>query len=356
MKIKWVRGGNSLYMRSKLLLFLTLFTLAFAGNAKAQDSSFTQVMTGIDTTAFYDSIMAELRALGLVGGSRKSFLDINAGIGNGSFALQNNNFNVSTSHIFYNTGIGYYHKSGLSISSGFNFTNDQGSFKMFQAYVSPAYDYQNKNVAFGIAGFKYFNEKDLNFYVSPLVKEIYSYVVYKKWWLQPKLAIDYAWGTYDELAAIKTIDTVRYRRFAPIVRYLSKQNTLAKVSDLAFIFTLRHDFIATPKNNYKQFFRYTPSVLILAGTSTFGTNTPLNSLNSPRLATNTDVQFFRRLYESSLQPPASKFQFQNFNITQSAAYYFSKLYIQGQLVLSYIMPASQSRWNVFYNIGTGINL
>jgi hypothetical protein len=188
------------------------------------------------------------------------------------------------------------------------------------------------------------------------VNEIYSYVVYKKWWLQPKLAIDYAWGTYDELASIKTIDTVRYRRFAPIVRYLSKQNTLAKVSDISFIFTLRHDFIATPKNNYKQFFRYTPSVLLLAGTSTFGTNTPLNSLNSPRLATNTDVQFFRRLYESSLQPPESKFQFQNLNITQSAAYYFSKIYIQGQLVLSYIMPASQSRWNVFYNIGTGINL
>lgn len=351
-----VRILNSLGMRLKLYLFLTLFVLAFAGNAKAQDSSFTQEMARFDTTAFYDSIMAELRVLGLVGNARKSFFDINAGIGNGSFALQNNNFKVSTNHLFYNTGLGYYHKSGLSISSGFNFTNDQGTFKLFQAFVSPAYDYQNKNVAFGVAGFKYFNQQDLSFYVSPLVNELFTYVVVKKWWLQPKLLIDYAWGTYDQLAGIKAIDTMRYRRFAPIVRYLSKQNSTASVSDLSFIFTLRHDFVAMPKSMSRRFFRYTPAITVLAGTSTYGTNTPLNALSGPRLATNTNVQLFRSLYESSLQPLNSKFQFQNFNVTQSAAFYFGKMYVQGQLVFSYIIPAAQSKWNVFYNIGTGINL
>lgn len=351
-----VRKGNSLFMRLKPQLFLTLIVLAFAGNVKAQDTTLTQVMTGIDTTAFYDSIMAELRALGLVGGERRSFLNVNASIGNGSFALQNNNFKVRTDHVFYNTGIGYYHKSGLSFSSGFNFTNDQGTFKLFQVFLAPSYDYQNKNVALGITGFKYFNQKNLSFYVSPLVNELYTYVVVKKWWLQPKLALDYAWGTYDELAGIKSIDTMRYRRFAPIVRYLSKQNSMAAVSDFSLILTLRHDFVVMPKAYSRRFFRYTPAVTLLAGTSTYGTNTPMNSLSGPRLATNPTVQLFRSIYESSLQPLESKFRFQNFNITQSAAYYFNKMYVQGQLVFSYIMPAAQSKWNVFYNIGAGINL
>ncbi len=326
----------------------------------AQDSTWSKVDTSIlntiDTTALYDSIMNELRMLGLVDYQRKSMVDFNVGIANGSFALQNKNYEVSTNHVFLNTGIGYYHKSGLSLIGGANFTNDQNRFTMYQAFVAPGYDFQNKSVAAGISYFHYFNKKDLSFYVSPLVNEFYTYFVYKKWWLQPKVAFDYGWGTYDQLAFIKTIDTVRYRRFAPIVRYLSKQDGTSQVDDISAIFTLRHDFVFSAKTNHKVVFRYTPSVTLLAGTSRYGTNTPLNAVNAPRMANITAVKLFKEMYSPAFAPPPAKFEAQNFTITNYGIMHAGKFYVQGQMMFSYIIPKSHSKWNFYYNIGCGINL
>ena len=339
------------------LLLLALCSLLARAPLHAQDtSSVLSDAVGIDTTAFYDSILHELRTLGLLGNGRRSFVDVNAGLGNGSFALQNQGTEVQTGHLFFNTGVGYYHKSGLSLSSGFNFTSDQGRFTLYQAYVSPSYDYQSHSVAFGFSAYRYFNQPDLSFYVSPLVNELYGYVAYRKWWLQPKLAIDYGWGKYDELEALQFIDTNRYRRFAPVVRYLSRQERMATVSDFSLLLTLRHDFLTSSRRHHLHTFRYTPSITVLAGTSQYGTNTPLSSLSGPRLAANTSVQLFRQWYETALTPPPASFQLQNINISQSAAAYLGKLYLQAQLVFSYTLPAERSGWTVFYNLGTGINL
>lgn len=341
----------------KLLPYLfSVAVFASCSSAKGQDTSFSQLLGGIDTTALYDSLLQELRMLGLTGAGPKSFFDVNVGLGNGSFALQNANFDVKTNHIFYNAGIGYYHKSGFSLSGGMNVTNDSGSLTLYQGYVSPAFDYQSKTVAVGLSYFHYFNKENLSFYISPLVNELYSYIVYKKGWLVPKLAFDYAWGTYNQMDNLKYIDTVRFRRFAPIVRYLSKQESSANVNDFSVMLSVRHDFTARSKQASSHYFRYTPSLLLLAGTSTYGTNTPLGSLNGPRMANLTNVQLFRDLYGSSFAPVKNDFAFQNFNITQSAMYTVGKWYLQGLLTFSYIIPKEQSKWNTFFNLTTGISL
>jgi len=341
----------------KLLPFIFLGALVFGSPvAKSQDTSFTQLLAGIDTTAMYDSLLQELKMLGLTGTGRKSFFDINVGLGNGSFAMQNANFDVKTNHIFYNTGIGYYHKSGVSLSGGVNVTNDSGSLTLYQGYISPAYDYQSKIVAFGLSYFHYFNKQNLGFYVSPLVNELYTYLVLKKGWLVPKLAFDYGWGTYDQLDNLKYIDTVRFRRFAPIVRYLSKQESSASAQDFSVMLSVRHDFTSKPKGSTTHYFRYTPSLLLLAGTSTYGTNTPLGSLNGPRMSNLTNVQLFKDLYSNAFAPQENDFAFQNFNISQSAMYTMGKWYLQGLLTFSYIIPKEQSRWNAWFNVTTGISL
>jgi hypothetical protein len=342
---------------NKLLPYVLLVALvAKSPSVKGQDTSFSQLLAGVDTTAMYDSLLQELRMLGLTGGGSKSFFDVNVGFGNGSFALQNSSYDVKTDHIFYNTGIGYYHKSGFSLSGGLNVTNDNGSISLYQGYVAPSFDYQSKSIATGISYFHYFNKQDLSFYVSPLVNEFYSYIVLKKGWLVPKLAFDYGWGTYDQLDNLKLIDTVRFRRFAPIVRYLSKQESTAKVNDFSVMLSVRHDFTSHPKGANAHYFRYTPSLLLLAGTATYGTNTALNSLNGPRLANLTNVQLFKDLYGSAFAPVKDEFAFQNFNISQTAMYTVGKWYLQGLLTFSYIIPKEQSKWNAFFNVTTGISL
>jgi hypothetical protein len=294
--------------------------------------------------------------LGLAGVEPKSFFDVNLGLGNGTFALQNRNFEVKTNHIFYNAGLGYYHKSGFSLSGGLNVTNDSGNLILFQGHISPAFDLQTKSLAFGISYFHYFNRKNLSFYISPLVNEFFTYVVFKKGWLVPKLAFDYAWGTYDQLDNLKYIDTVRFRRFAPIVRYLSKQESNAAVHDFSVMLSVRHDFTTRLGGSSVQFFRYTPSLLLLAGTSTYGTNTPLGSLNGPRMSTLANVQLFQDLYGNAFEPVKNDFAFQHFNISQTVMYTVGKWYLQGMLNCSYIIPKEQSKWNVFFNVSTGISL
>lgn len=343
-------------MKQLYSIFLLAILLAVAPKARAQDSSFSQLLAGIDTTAMYDSLLQELRMLGLTGAGRKSFFDINMGFGNGSFALQNSNYDVKTDHIFYNSGLGYYHKSGLSFSGGLNMTNDKGSFTLYQGFISPSFDHQSKKIAAGISYFHYFNKKDLGFYVSPLVNELYAYVLYKKGWLVPKLAFDYGWGTYDQLENLKLIDTVRFRRLAPIVRYLGKQDNSAPVHDFSTMLSVRHDFIVMGKGRSNVYFRYTPSLLLLAGTSTYGTNTPLGSLTGPRMSNLTVVQLFRSMYEDAFKPADNKFALQNFNISQTAMLAIRKWYLQGLLTFSYLLPEEQSKWNVYFNLSTGISL
>ncbi len=343
-------------MKKLLHYSFLLGLLVQAPAAKAQDTSQAQWLAAIDTTALYDSLLQELRLLGLTGPRPKSFFDVNVGVGNGSFALQNASFDVETDHLFYMTGFGYYHKSGLSLSGGLNLTGETGKASLFQGFVAPAYDYQSKSIATGISYFHYFNKKDVSFYVSPLVNELYSYLVFKKGWLVPKLAFDYGWGTYNQLDNLKLVDTVRYRRFAPIVRYLSKQEGTARINDFSVMFSVRHDFIWRPTGTKAQYFKYTPSIMLLAGTARYGTNTPLASLSGPRMANMTIVQLFTELYGSAFAPVEDAFALQSFNISQMAMYGVGKWYVQGMLTLSYFVPKEQSKWNAFFNVTTGISL
>jgi hypothetical protein len=337
-----------------LALISAALLLAPPSNAQSDSSAF--YLATIDTAALYDSLLQELRMLGLAGRRPQSYFDINVGLGNGNFAWRNAALSQHTGQLFYTGGLGYYHKSGISLSGGVNLTNNNGNASIYQSYISPAYDFRNRKLATGISFYRYFNQRDLSFYVSPLVNELYGYFALRKNWLQPKLAIDYAWGTYDELAGLQLIDTVRFRRFAPIVRYLSRQNRIAKVSDLSLMFSLRHDFVTTAKDGSDRFFRYSPSVLLLAGTATYGTNTPLNSLTGPRMANLTNVQLFTGMYGQAFTPPNQQFSLQNLNITNSAMLGIGKWYLLGQFVLTYLIPREQSGWQVFFNMTTGLTL
>jgi hypothetical protein len=340
-----------------IAVFVCLVLLLAITPLRAQEAdSLASWKAEVDTLALYDSLLNELQLLGLVGGGSRSVLDVNLGMGNGSFALQNSKYGANSAQFFYTAGLGYYHKSGLSLSGGLNVTSDSNVLKVYQGYVSPAYDFSSSSVAAGVSYYKYFNASNTGFYISPLVNEVYAYFTYRKSWLQPKIAFDYGWGTYNELANLQFIDTVRFRRLARLVRYLSQQDASAPVSDFSIIASVRHDFLFLSKKNEKNFFRYAPGLQVMAGTATYGTNTPLNSLNGPRLANLAEVRFFQENFAAAFAPPEQSFAFQNINLSQMAMYGIGKWYLQGQLVLSYILPKESAGWRLFFNVTTGIGL
>ena len=231
-----------------------------------------------DSTAMYDSLLTELMMLGLLEKPYQSFFDVNAGLGNGAYALQSKNGATASNTLLYNAGAGYYHKSGFSVSGGVNMGNDGVKTGIMQGFVSPAFDVYGDKVRAGINFFRYFNNPETEMYLSPLVNEFYGYFEYKKWYLQPKLAVDYGWGTMEGLETITRLDTVRQNRRNVVVRRISEEiKTVSFPWDLSFIFTLKHDYY--PHLGKKRML-YTPAISVVAGTGRYGTNLAVNSIGN----------------------------------------------------------------------------
>lgn len=341
---------------NKILPFLGLcLCFLYPQKAVAQDSAAYWLNT-IDTAALYDSLLQELRTLGLVKKQGGSFFDVNAGISNGSFALRNSAAGSATSTVFGNMGMGYYHRSGFSLSAGINTSSGNGTFQVFQGYLSPAFDWRKKTFSTGISYYRYFNRDNLNFYLSPLVHEIYGYFLWKKSWLQPKLALDYGFGTTEQVQGLTSIDTIRNKRLASFVRNLSARPRLSRVSDFSIQASVRHDFISLNKKHRTRFFRYTPGLMLLLGTGTYGTNAPMGSLNGPLFENMTGSRVLHELNKNPFLEQEVSIGLQNLSLMQVAAYHAGAFYVQGQLNFTYLFPKAQSGWRGYFNLTAGLTL
>jgi hypothetical protein len=94
---------------------------------------------------------------------------------------------------------------------------------------------------------------------------------------------------------------------------------------------------------------------MVSGTSNYGTNLPLNSLNGPRISSFNEVRLFQELYGNAFTPPESTFEVQNLNFSTQASYHHKHFYVQGQIYFSYTVPAAYSGWHCFYNLSTGLS-
>ena len=318
-----------------------------------------------DSLAIINELREELKLM--FGSSKKSFGDISVGVGSGFFRPTNSQLSSTVvSRAIYNISGGYYHKSGFGVDARSLFLNDVDRFKMFQSSITPSYNY-NKSKAFaaGINYSRYINGDSLSFSTSPLVNEWQVYGRLKKFYLQPSLLLNYAYGTStDEIAQQGTTPAMTITENA---------------SDFGLMASIRHNYTWLNIFNDEDAFKLTPTLLSVAGTTKYGMNFAVGSIS--RSFTRQNVNPKKKVKETTgngnsngngngngngggttTTPTVEEdnystgFKLQSATFILGLEYSWKDLYIQPQYLLDYSFHASEKKWTKVFNISIGMTL
>jgi len=290
-----------------------------------------------DLEAFLDSILSPHNYLLAAISIQKGYFN---------YKSKSEIFLEPTRKVAFPPAVGYYSKCGLGITGVGSFVSDEKAFRFYQLAISPSYDYlNNKNFATGISYVRYFTRDSLPFYTSPLQNEIYTYFIYRNWWLKPMVGVSYGWGSrsdYNERE--EYITSLQLRRTG-----FTRVNTEESVSDFSLIAAVRHDFYWLDVFSYNDHVRITPQLTFTSGSQKFGFNQTSNTYatlirsGSNVLYSSENVYLDNKLY---FQPLALTFYLKT-------EYSIGKFYIQPQLILDYYFPAEEKRFTGVISASAG---
>ncbi len=265
--------------------------------------------------------------------SASGYFDVNAGVSNGYFSPKTSNTNDQPqSKLFYSVGTGYFSPFGLNLSVLGMLTQDLGSFSLYQTAITPGFDFnKGKTWGGGLSYTRYITKDSTGFYISPLKNEFYGYLTYKPGFLVPTLAVNYAAGTQKDV-----LTTQR--------RTVSKTT---KVHDISILSSVKHVFDLGSVFSSDDAISFTPTVMAITGTNTYGAN-----LLGSKLARFTSNKRAATLAGSTT---ASKFALQYISLYFDFEYSVGKFYLQPQLVLDYTVPKSESQWNAIFGLTAGFD-
>ncbi len=275
-----------------------------------------------------------------------SYFDANINFSNGSFsnnvitATQNNNINK----LIIMPNVGYYHKSGLGINLGVNFTTDQGKTTAFQTFFSPSYDYFGEKVNAGLSFAKYFNKDSFSYYISPLTNEISSYIKFKKGFINPRLSATYSWGSQNDIISDSALIRKLRRRY-PRVPLSQLLKTETKANDFTIVASIEHEF--EKEINDKEALTFTPTLYLTAGTSRYGSNLKAGAAGPGPIG--------QQLANNISNNENYAFNLQTINFDFSAMYMKGSFYVQPQIVFTYLTPKSISQWYFTANLTAGVS-
>lgn len=335
-----------------LYTFAILIVLTgFGEPVRAQKTRLDSLFASADTTAVLDSLLEGFDKYLDSLYQPKSFFNISLGIGTGFFSFKNNNtfeYNTEKQLIFSPTA-GYYHKSGLGISVNGFLMNENGKLNAYQYSMTPSFDYlKNKNFSTGISFTRYYTKEDLSFYTTPLKNELYSYFIFKKWWIQPGVAMSYGWGSRTEYSKEEIIlNSVRFQnalgRGANYIYVESNES----VKDYAVLLSVRHNFSWYKIFNSKDMFTVIPVIMVSGGSQNFGFNT---SFSSPSQVVTNNF-----LPSNSNITSVSGFDTQSTTCILRVDYSVGKFYVQPQAYFDYYLHNADNRFNMVYAISAGFN-
>jgi len=291
-----------------------------------------------DFDAFMDSILTP----------RSYFLSsLSMGKGYYNFEGKSSFLLESSKKLTYSPTLGYYHKSGLGITANGYLVDDGNNMNLYQAAVSPSYDFlKDKRIATGFSYTRYLTKDSLPFYTTPLKNDLYAYFTYRKWWIRPMLAISYGWGSRTDYEERETlIQDLRLRRRGFI--YI---NTKEKVSDFSIAASVRHDFYWLDVFNFKDHIRFTPQLTFTSGTQKFGFN-QTSSTYATSIRNNNSI-----LYNSDNLYLDDHLKFQPLSLTLflRGEYFIGKFFFQPQFAMDYYLPESSDRFNASFSLNAGL--
>lgn len=155
---------------------------------------------------------------------------------------------------FLSPSLSYFHKSGgfASISTYYMFNATQKP--LFETDLSAGYDYtKNRSFITGInyTHYIYADSSDMPF--TPIRNELFAYFLYRKWWLEPGLILDYGWG----------------QRSFKVNRFF---NRTISGSDFNMMADVRHTFIFPELTGEHDALMIVPVLAFTAGTANYYSN------------------------------------------------------------------------------------
>ncbi len=295
-------------------------------NAQAQDSTVAPV-PALDTSALLNDLMLLFDSSGAL--PARSYAMLSMGVSNRLFSLRNNRLNAgqaTTSTLVYTPSLGYYHKSGFSLSTVASLLDDlvQG-FRVTQMSITPAFDLNSsKYWQLGVS-YTYFHITDrYSVYASPIQHDVYASASYNKGWLQPGLAAGYSTGNFKEIFSFKLpngnmlVDTGTYR-----------------LNAFSFTASMGHDFEWEAVLGKYDALSFTPTLMLnFASDSTRS----LSHTIGPGL-----LRFLSRRRRIPRLQGKNSFQAQSLGMSLNLTYSTGKWSFMPQCYLDYYLPATDEK-------------
>jgi hypothetical protein len=259
-----------------------------------------------------------------------SYVGINAGFGNRLFSRRNNSLNSkqsTSSTLIFSPTVGYFHKSGFSLSAGANLLNDASKgFGISQYSITSAFDLTgNNSIGFGIAYSHYFVKDKYSPFSSPVQNDFYSYATFKKTWLEPGVAIGYSSGKFTEVFKFKV----------PLTEIVLIDTGTYAIRSFSLIASASHNFEWYEVLSKRDGIIFTPTFQI--NLSSDSTKSVSHTIHRSLLR---NLKLKRRV--PKLQGKNS-FEVQSLGINLNINYSIGKFSFEPQLYVDYFLPKSDEK-------------
>lgn len=277
----------------------------------------------------------------------KSYFLIGVGIGNTQFSVKNISLNSQqqTNNLSIIPTLGYYHKSGISLTYNNYLLKEKTSTQLLQHSLTFAYDNAgSKAVDYGISFTRFMGKKEFVNTSSPYDNDLLAYINKKEGFFQPGIMVGFSAGKYRETSRYLDSQYVIYP--GPGYRYFYVNDTSTiKVRDLTIIPYLQTEFEWNGIGK-KDLIVFKPSLMLISGINKFTIDSKgrRSVLQYPRVG--------RNYSESASQ--SSGFNLQSLGLSLDATWYIGKFYINPQVYFDYYLLSSENKFNTLYTIQAGI--
>ncbi|NSL88034.1 hypothetical protein [Chitinophaga solisilvae] len=151
---------------------------------------------------------------------------------------------------FLSPSVTWYHKSGFYAGAAGYYLFNTEKNPWFECDLTAGYDYtKNRKFLTGISYTRYFFADSTDIPETPIKNELFAYFLYRQWWLQPSISLDYGWG-HDVNEG--------YRREQHL-----------RGNDFNIIAAVRHPFIFNTVFGKADGLLLTPSIAFTMGTANY---------------------------------------------------------------------------------------
>jgi hypothetical protein len=296
----------------------------------------------VDSLMSDDSLMKDLNSFIDSVSRPKTLLAIEMGVGNGFFTTKSATAATGyTTKTFLNPSITYLHKSGLGISASAYATTDGGKTVIYQGAITPSFDIGRRYWAAGVTYTRYINKDSLSFGVNPLRNDAYVYGVFKKFWLEPGLAVDFSFDSYK----LEKISTDPFS-FTPPFETISTVHA----HTTGGIFSLQHDFEWFGLAQRNDHMAFTPMLMTLADASNYDVSVPRNLRNGDLAGAAANIA-----KKNKTPSESTRLAFESVGALFNAVYTYKHLLLSPQVLATYFFNVSPGvapmRVSYLFNIG-----